>query len=90
MSNIEDLRNEINQIDEKIIKLFEERMNISVKVGEYKKLNNLPILDQQREDELIEKNLAHLNNKNLKNYYIEFQKKVMELSKKLQEEVING
>ncbi len=90
MSNIEDLRNEINQIDEKIIKLFEERMNISVKVGEYKKLNNLPILNQQREDELIEKNLAHLNNKNLKNYYIEFQKKVMELSKKLQEEVING
>ena len=90
MSNIEELKNEINQIDEKIIKLFEERMNISVKVGEYKKLNNLPILNQQREDELIEKNLAHLNNKNLKNYYIEFQKKVMELSKKLQEEVING
>ena len=53
--NIDDYRNQINDIDKEIVKLFTERMAVAGKIGEYKKENNLPVKDSRRERELMEK-----------------------------------
>lgn len=63
MAAIDDYRNKIDEIDKEITRLFEERMDIVIKVGEYKKQNNLPVFNKAREDEVIEKNIGYLNNK---------------------------
>lgn len=51
--DIKDLRNNIDRIDNEILKLFHERMKTSIEIAKYKKENNLPIKDAARERELI-------------------------------------
>lgn len=46
-------REEIKKIDLEIVKLFNERLNVVSNIKEYKKENNLPILDKKREEELL-------------------------------------
>ncbi|MDO4742704.1 MAG: prephenate dehydratase domain-containing protein [bacterium] len=52
---IEDLRADIDQIDEKFVELFKQRMEVAAKIAEYKKENDQPVLDKQRERRLIER-----------------------------------
>jgi len=47
--NLEELRNNIDDIDSKLIQLFSERMDICSKIAEYKKQNGLSVLDAARE-----------------------------------------
>ena len=72
MSNQEliELRENINEIDKKLIDLIKERMDTSVKIGKYKSENNLSILNNNREKEVIE-NLKKYNDKKLDNKFIE-------------------
>ena len=48
-----ELRNQINEIDSQIVKLFVARMELAAKVAEYKKVNGLPILVPEREREIL-------------------------------------
>ncbi|MGG7142835.1 prephenate dehydratase [Clostridium nigeriense] len=84
MGNLEDYRREIDFIDRKLISLFEKRMDVAIKVGEYKKERNLPIFNGKREEEVIEKNINLLNNKDYSDITRSFFEKVMELSRSLQ------
>ncbi|MVX65124.1 prephenate dehydratase [Clostridium chromiireducens] len=74
MAEIDDYRKKIDEIDKEITRLFEERMDVVIKVGEYKKQNNLPVFNKAREDEVIAKNIEYLNNKDyaegLKDFFI--------------------
>lgn len=54
MSQIEELRIEIADVDAKIIGLIAERKKISLQIGAYKKQHGLPILDSTRESLLRE------------------------------------
>ncbi len=47
------LRARIDEIDEEILGLFARRMDICRQVGEYKKANNLPVMQGNREQEII-------------------------------------
>jgi monofunctional chorismate mutase len=47
--SIDELRKEINGIDEHLLSLFERRLEIAGKIGRYKKENALPIKDVERE-----------------------------------------
>jgi len=49
------LRQEINHIDDELINMLSNRMNVARQIGEYKKKNNMTILQQRRWNELIEK-----------------------------------
>lgn len=53
--DISELRQEINEIDEELVKLFVRRMGISCQVAEYKRQNNLPIFVPAREREILKK-----------------------------------
>lgn len=51
--NIDELRKEINQVDDQMAELFAKRMQVSAAIAEYKKKNNLPVADKTREREII-------------------------------------
>ncbi|KOY79732.1 chorismate mutase [Apilactobacillus kunkeei] len=47
------IRKQITDIDNEIIKLLEQRFELCKRVGEIKHANNLPILDEKREQEVL-------------------------------------
>ncbi len=52
---LEKLREQINQIDDELMQLLSQRMKIADKIGEYKKNNNITILQTTRWNEILEK-----------------------------------
>lgn len=52
---LENLRDKINSIDKEILNLFIERMKISRQVALYKQEHNLPVFQEERENEIIKK-----------------------------------
>lgn len=89
MLDINELREEIDEIDEQLVKLFEKRMEISLKVAQYKKKNNLPIINAEREKQVIEKNKIFIKNNIFEGATEEFLTKVMLISRKIQEEELS-
>ena len=54
MRDLPEIRKEIDEIDEQLIELFKRRMDCAKDVGYYKKANNIPVLNQQRENEILD------------------------------------
>lgn len=84
MKNLDYCRNRIDEIDKKLIELFEERMEIVLDVAKYKEVNNLPIFNKEREDNVIRKNIARVKNEDLKPYTEEMLHSLMDISKEYQ------
>ncbi|AIY84851.1 MAG: chorismate mutase [Clostridium baratii] len=89
MDALEGYRKEIDNIDKEITRLFEERMNVVLKVAEYKKENNLPIFHKGREEVVIEKNINRLENKDYSLEIRKFYNSLMEVSRELQSRKLN-
>ena len=51
--HLNELRLEIDRIDDEIIRLFCARMEVAAKIGEYKKANGLPVFVPEREQEKL-------------------------------------
>ena len=84
MKELKTYRNKIDEIDTKLVELFEERMEIVLKIADYKKENNIPILNENREREVIEKNTNRLKNKVFEGSLEKFFVYMMGLSKEEQ------
>lgn len=52
--DLNEIRKKIDSVDEKILPLLIERMKLAEQVAEYKKANNIPVLNVQREQEILE------------------------------------
>ena len=65
MKDLEQCRREIDEIDQQLIKLFEQRMNVSKDVVTYKLAHGLEIFQPEREKAVIEKNAARMMNPEL-------------------------
>lgn len=89
-NKLEEARKIINSVDEQMAKLFVERMRAAEMVYEHKKEYGLPILDQKREDAVIEKNVAAVEDEVLKGYYIDYLKNIMALSRAYQYRMQSG
>ena len=85
MNNV---RKQINEIDQKMAKLFEERMNCAKKIAEYKAEHALPIFDPTRELEVINNNSKLIQNDEIREYYVDFLQNTMNVSKRYQEKII--
>lgn len=88
MSKLEEYRKQIDKIDEELVQLFEERMNTARKISEYKKEHNLPILNKAREEEVLEKNISHLQSKEYSQMTREFFENIMRLSREYQRTIV--
>ncbi|MGL4740152.1 MAG: chorismate mutase [Sarcina sp.] len=84
MKDLRYCRKRIDEIDEKLMELFEERMNIVVDVARYKAENNLPIFHKDREDEVIRKNVDRIKNDLLKKHAKKMLHELMDISKDYQ------
>lgn len=88
MYNLENARKIINEVDVQLAALFEKRMEAVKMVAEYKKQNNLPIFDENREKEICKKEIEYIKNDELKPYYLEFIQCLMDISKKFQRNIM--
>jgi len=52
---LEKMREQINQIDDELLNLLGRRMEVSEQIGEYKKVNNMTILQNSRWNEVFER-----------------------------------
>lgn len=85
--DILECRNEIDKIDKKLVELLEKRMDIAINVAKYKIKNNMPIFNETRESEIIEKSINRLNDKEYSNITEKFFNYLMSLSREVQEKV---
>ncbi len=83
-------REEITRIDKEMAQLFERRMQAARQVAEYKQENGMPIFDASREQFLIDKNTAYIEDADLRGYYIDFLKSNMNISKAYQKKILEG
>ena len=91
MSNkLEEARKIINEVDSKMAQLFVRRMKAVEMVYEYKKEFGLPILDPEREAEVIEKNTEQIEDDTLKGYYTDYIKHMMSISRAYQYRLQKG
>lgn len=90
MTELEKCRVEIDEIDRKIIELYEKRMNIIKRVTQYKIKNSIPVLDSSRESKMLEKNLNLINELEFKKYYPSVLNGFLKASKDMQNELIDG
>ena len=85
---LQQAREVINEVDAQMAELFEKRMAAVHQVLAYKKEHNLPILDAAREQIVIEKGVARIQDPVLKPYYEELLIKQMELSRRYQKTLL--
>lgn len=53
MNELDKCRKEIDLVDRQLVQLFLERMSITDRVGAYKRAHGIPVLDVQREQEVL-------------------------------------
>ena len=84
MASLEELREQLDQIDDKIAELYEERMEVCARVGEYKIQAGRKVFDRQREKEKLadvaSKVKGEFNRKGIQELY----QQLMSMSRKLQ------
>ena len=51
--NLDELRTQIDAVDDSLVELFQKRMDIAAQIAEYKRENGLPILQSAREREKL-------------------------------------
>ena len=91
MSNkLEEARKVINEVDMQMAELFVKRMRAAELVCGHKMEFGLPILDSKRENELIERNSALVDDEVLKGYYIDYLKHLISISRAYQYRMQSG
>lgn len=88
--DISEARVKIEQIDEQMARLFEERMECAKAIAQYKQSNGLPVKDIAREISLIEKNSNYIKDPNLVGYYKNFLQNTIDVSCNYQDYVMQG
>ena len=86
--DLNEIRLNINSIDKEIVKLLEERFNLVINVGKYKKLNSMNIFDEEREKIVIEKTKEYLENNKYKPYLEKIILEIMNTCKDIQKNEI--
>lgn len=56
--NLSALRRQIDELDNSLLELLARRMRVSEEIGQYKKEHNMPILQSQRYDEILQKRVS--------------------------------
>ena len=89
-TSLDKARKIINEVDAKMRELFIERMKAAQMVADYKKERGLGIFDGAREAEVIRKNSEAIEDPCIKEFYINFLKNNMAVSRSYQARLIEG
>lgn len=88
MKDLGEIRIEIDKIDTELIELFKKRMDCAKAVGLYKKENNIPVLNQNRENEILD-NVEEKGGEYGSHARLLFSN-IMELSRALQHNIVGS
>ena len=83
MIELELMRKKIDEIDDKLLALFKERLEVSKKIGLLKKKYKMEIFDPQREQEIIDGCTQNIS-EDEKVYVEKFLRNLMDISKGVQ------
>ena len=86
--DLQDYRKQINEIDDRLVKAFEERMHVAADIAAYKKQNNMAVLDVERERQKLQ-DVADKLPEDLQDYGVTLYSLLMELSKNYQDHIIS-
>ena len=87
--NLEEIRLEIDKVDNEMIKLFDQRMDLAAQVAAYKKENGLGVYDPKREREKL-RTLAEQLPEDKREYVYCLYSLIFELSRCSQSRIINN
>jgi chorismate mutase/prephenate dehydratase len=84
MIDLQESRRKIDEVDKKIVELFETRMQIAQDIADYKRSVGKPIYDAAREEEKLASLTALTDNEFNKRAIADLYKQIMSLSRRLQ------
>lgn len=88
MQDLQEIRKKIDQIDEQLVSLYEERMECAKAVADYKRGKGMAVYDKEREAQKLD-NLSHLvEGEFLKRSVKELFRQVMSISRKYQYQLL--
>ncbi|MBQ6387031.1 MAG: chorismate mutase [Ruminococcus sp.] len=88
MRNLDEIRVEIDAIDKELITLFNRRMDCAGEVGRYKQANGLPVLNREREKEILDR--IQSESGEYGSYARLLYQNIMELSRSLQHNIVRS
>lgn len=89
-NELDNLRLEINKIDDELVELFKKRMAAVRCVAEYKIEKSREVLDKSREDFIISRYTDDIEDESLKKEVAEFIKGMLKISRDAQSEIISN
>ena len=87
--NLNEIREEINEIDSEIVELFKKRMACASSVAQYKAEHGLPVLDSERERALLNK-ICNLAGEELDTYALTLYNTMLDVSKAYQHRILSA
>ena len=88
-NDLSEIRESINEVDQSLAQLFEKRMELVALVAEYKIENDIPILNSEREKQVIDRALESLRDKSLSREMEIFFNELMAISREYQSRYID-
>ena len=84
MSTLEELREQMDEVDDQIAKLYRERMHLCDEIGAYKVRSGVKVLDRQREREKLQHVTGQMEDEFCKKGVRELFEQLMSMERKLQ------
>ena len=88
MESLQELRGQLDEIDAQIVDLYQKRMDICGKVGEYKVATGKKVFDKQRETEKLAQVASMVSDPFYKKGLTELYEQLMSMSRKLQYQLL--
>lgn len=88
MESLQELREQLDEIDTQIVDLYQKRMDVCSKVGEYKISTGKKVFDKQREKEKLSAVTENVTNDFYKKGLKELYEQLMSMSRKLQYQLL--
>ena len=89
MSELNGLREAIDALDARLTELFLQRMELTRRVGEYKRAHGIPVLDPQREREVLAQKTALVADPALRDDVAALYEAIMGISRRQQRRLVN-
>jgi len=87
MDDLQTLRRDIDAIDRQLVELFCRRMDVTRRVGEYKRERGIPVLDQERERQVLQ-NKGELAGEGLRPAVITLYQTILNISRRQQRDLM--
>lgn len=85
--DLKDYREQLDKLDDEMVRLFTQRMELCAKIADYKKKNGLPVLDVRREREKL-MDISEKTKPELRDYATSLYSLIFELSRSSQNRLL--